>query len=236
MRQSPATGLHYLGIGRAMPDQRRLLRWVALWRVAVAVVVFLVAAFYFNNVRPSWLVALAIVTIFALFVSGASLFQIYVLGIVPGLTFLYIQGLFDLALVTTIVHVTGGLDSDFAALYILVIAVSAVLMPVRSGFLLTVLACLVYFSDILWGRPLQMSVVVGLQLGVFVTVAVATGWVAGRVRAVGAEHKVLQEEVHRLRLEASDVLRTISSGVVSVDAAGDLLFANPAAEVLLGFD
>jgi len=45
---------------------------------------------------------------------------------------------------------------------------------------------------------------------------------------------MLQEEVQRLRLEASDVLRNISSGVLSVDSAGLLLFANPAAEALLG--
>jgi len=218
-----------------MPDVSRLLRWVALWRVTVAVVVFVAAAFYFTTVPPSWLVALAVATILAVVVTGGSLFQTYVLGVVPGLTFLYAQALFDLALVTTIVHVTGGLESDFTGLYILVIAVSSVLMPVRSSFLLTVLACLVYFADIVWGRPAQLSLVVGLQLGVFVSVAVATGWVASRVRAVGAEHQVLQEEVQRLRLEASDVLRNISSGVVSVDAAGELLFANPAAEALLGF-
>ncbi|MSR06062.1 MAG: PAS domain-containing protein [Gemmatimonadetes bacterium] len=237
MRKSPGTGLQHLGIGRAMPEVSRLLRWVALWRVTVAVVVFAVAAFYLNNVPPSWLVALAVATILAVVVTGGSLFQIYVLSTVPGLTLLYAQALFDLALVTTIVHVTGGLESNFTALYILVIAVSSVLMPVRSGFLLTVLACLVYVADNVWGRPAppQMSLVLGLQLGVFVSVAVATGWVASRVRAVGAERQVLQEEVHRLRLEASDVLRNISSGVVSVDAAGELLFANPAAEVLLGF-
>ena len=218
-----------------MPEVSRLLRWVALWRVTVAVVVFVAAAFYFTTVPPSWLLALAVATILAVVVTGGSLFQTYVLGVIPGLTFLYAQALFDLALVTTIVHVTGGLESDFTALYILVIAVSSVLMPVRSGFLLTVLACLVYFADIVWGRPAQLSLVVGLQLGVFVSVAVATGWVASRVRAVGAEHQVLQEEVQRLRLEASDVLRNISSGVVSVDAVGELLFANPAAEALLGF-
>jgi two-component system sensor histidine kinase PilS (NtrC family) len=74
---------------------------------------------------------------------------------------------------------------------------------------------------------------VGLQLLVFASVAVATGWLAGRVRAVGAEHEVLKGEVQRLRIEASDVLRNISSGVLTVDSDGVLLFANPAAEVLL---
>ena len=81
---------------------------------------------------------------------------------------------------------------------------------------------------------MQLSVTVAMQIGVFAFVAIASGWLASRVRAVGAEHEVLQAEVRRLRLEASDILHNISSGVLTVDAGGFLLFGNPAAEALLG--
>jgi two-component system sensor histidine kinase PilS (NtrC family) len=220
--------------GRSLPDTRKLLQWMYVGRILLAVVVFVAAAFYFRAQPPEVLLALAIAAIASVMVSGASAWYTHVRGTTPRATFYYIQALFDLALVTTIVHVTGGAQSDFSALYILVIAVSAVLMPVASGLLVTLLASLAYLADISWWHPIQLSVTVGLQIGVFLSVAVAIGWLASRVSAVGAEHEVLQREVTRLRLEASDILRNIKSGIVTVDGDGNLLYANPAAEVLLG--
>jgi two-component system sensor histidine kinase PilS (NtrC family) len=218
----------------ALPNLRRLLQWVYVGRVLLAIVVFVAASFSYRAQPPEVLLALAVAAIASILVSGGSAWYTHVLGAIPGQTFHYIQALFDLALVTTIVHVTGGAQSDFSALYILVIAVSAVLMPVTSGLLVTLLASLVYLADISWWHPIQLSVTIGMQIGVFLTVAVAIGWLASRVSAVGAEHEVLQQEVTRLRLEASDILRNIRSGIVTVDGDGNLLYANPAAEELLG--
>src|SRR5712692_1823180 len=225
--------LRRLGIGSAIPSPTNLLRWVYFWRVAVAIVVFVAAAFYVQSQSPSTILALAIVTILSVLVTALSLWHTHIRGVVPGSTFYYAQALFDLGLVTTVVHLTGGVESDFSALYILVITVSAVLMPVGSSLLVTLLASILYFSDIVWWHPIQLSATVGLQIGVFIFVAIASGWLASRVRAVGAEHEVLQEEVRRLRLEASDILRNINSGVLSVDGEGNLVFANPSAETLL---
>jgi two-component system sensor histidine kinase PilS (NtrC family) len=218
----------------ALPNTRRLLQWVYVGRVLLAMVVFVAASFYFRAQPPEVLLALAIAALASVLVSGVSAWYTHVRGAVPRQTFYYAQALFDLALVTTIVHLTGGAQSDFSALYILVIAVSAVLMPVTSGLLVTLLVSLVYLADIAWWHPIQLSVTIGMQIGVFLTVAVAIGWLASRVSAVGAEHEVLQQEVTRLRLEASDILRNIRSGIVTVDGDGNLLYANPAAEELLG--
>jgi two-component system sensor histidine kinase PilS (NtrC family) len=137
--------------------------------------------------------------------------------------------------VTTVVHVTEGPDSQFPALYIPVIAVSAVLMPFTSSMLVTILAMLLYLADIIWWQqPVALPVVVWLQMAVFVGVFIATGLIASRVRVVGAEREELRREVRRLRLEASDILRNIRSGIVTVDGDGRLLYANPAAAELLG--
>jgi len=134
------------------------------------------------------------------------------------------------------VHVTGGVESDFSSLYILVIAVSAVLMPLRSTLLISILAGVLYFTDIVLGHPIQQSIAVWLQIAVFFIVAVATGWLASRVRVLGEEREVLRQEVQRLQLEADDILHNISSGIITVDAEGQLLYANPAAEKLLEFE
>lgn len=227
---------HEIGLPRgAMPDPLALLQWVYVGRVLVATVVFVAAAFYFKAVPPEVILVLAIAAITSLAATVVSAFYTHILRRPATPTFIYGQTLFDLALVTTVVHVTGGAESDFSSLYILVIAVAAVLLPLASSLLVTLLGSLVYVADLLWGHPTTLTVAVALQVVVFVAVAVATGWLASRVRLVGKEREDLQREVKRLRLEAGDILRNIASGVVTVDAEGNLAFANPSAEALLDF-
>jgi len=218
-----------------LPRPLGLLQWVYVGRVLVALAVFLAAAFSFRAVPPEVLLTLAIAALASLVVSGASVFYTHILRRDPSATFVYAQAVFDLALVTTVVHVTGGPESDFIPLYILVIAVATVLLPLRSGLLVTFLASAVLIADVVFGFPAQLGVALWLQIGVFVLVAVATGWVASRVRVIGGEREALERQVRRLQLEAGDILRNIGSGVVTVDAAGRLLYANPAAEGLLAF-
>jgi two-component system sensor histidine kinase PilS (NtrC family) len=203
--------------------------------VLLATVVFVTAAFYFRAVPPEVILVLAVAAITSLLMSGGSAFWTHVARRAPGATFIYLQALFDLVLVTTVVHLTGGPDSDFASLYIAVIAYAAVLLPLASSLLVTILASITYVADIVWGHPTQLTLAVWLQIGVFLAVAVATGWLASRVRVVGQEREVLQREVKRLRLEAGDILRNIGSGVVTVDGDGHLVYANPSAEALLDF-
>jgi two-component system sensor histidine kinase PilS (NtrC family) len=222
------------GIVAGFPSARYLLQWLYVGRLAVAIVVFVAAAFSFRAIDPAELLVLAVAAVASVLVTSASAWYTHVRRAEPGLTFLYTQALFDLALVTTVVHVTEGPDSQFPALYIPVIAIASVLMPLRSSLLVTLLASLLYVADLAWWHPVQLSVVVWLQVAVFVVVFVATGLLASRVRVVGEEHRVLQREVRRLRLEASDILRNIRSAVLTVDGSGVLVFTNPAARELLG--
>jgi two-component system sensor histidine kinase PilS (NtrC family) len=223
-------------IEASFPRPLGILQWVYVGRVLVALAVFTAAAFSFQAVHPVVLLTLAVAALASLAVSGASAFYTHVLRRRTSPTFLYAQALFDLALVTTVVHVTGGPESNFIPLYILVIAVAAVLLPLWSGLLVTVLASALLIADAVLGYPAQLGVALWLQIGVFMLVAVATGWVASRVRVIGREREVLQREVRRLQLEAGDILRHIGSGVVTVDGDGNLLFANPAAESFLSLD
>ena len=213
---------------------RGLLRWVYLGRMTVAIVVFVAAGFYFKAVPPETILILAIAALATVIATSLSVWYTHILGAEPGTTFLYSQALFDLALITTVVHVTEGPSSQFPALYILVIAVSAVMMPLASSLLITAMASLLYLADIVWWQPVQLSVVVWLQIAVFVVVFIATGLIASRVGVMGREREVLEQEVHRLKLEASDILRNINSGVVTVDGARSIVYTNPAARKLLG--
>jgi two-component system, NtrC family, sensor histidine kinase PilS len=218
-----------------VPGPLGILQWVYVGRIVVALAVFLAAAFYFKAVPAGVLLTLAVAALASFVASAASAFYTHVVRGTPGPTFIYGQALFDLALVTTVTHLTGGPDSDFIPLYILVIAVPAVLLPLWSALLVTVLASALLLADVLVAFPDRLGITLGLQLAVFLAVALTTGWIASRVRIMGRERAALELEVRRLQLEAQDILRSIGSGVLTVDASGALLYANPAAEQLLDF-
>ncbi len=218
-----------------LPEAGRILEWWYFGRVVVAIVIFAAAALSISAVASETILILAIAALASLIISGFSFWHTHVRRVAPTITFFYMQAIFDLALVTALVHVTEGPESQFPALYIVVIAVRAVLMPLASSLLITALASLLYVALIVFAwQPVQLSIVVWLQIGVFVAVFVATGFIGSRVRIVGAEREELQQEVRRLRLEATDVLRNIQSGVISTDGDGRVLYANPAAHRLLG--
>ena len=236
------TGAHEVQTGAenrpltGVPSTLGLLRWVYFGRVTVAIVIFVAAAFSFNEVPPGTLVIIAVAAIASVLVSVWSLWFTHISGRSPNNTFLYAQAVFDLVLVTTVVHVTEGPASEFPALYILVIAVSAVLMPLSSSLLITTLASVLYVADIVWWLDVPLTGAVFVQLAVFLAVFIVTGLVTGRVREAGAESEKLQQEVRRLRLEAADILRNIRSGVITVDGDGALAYANDAALELLGLN
>ena len=221
--------------GSAMPVPPILLRWVYVVRVAVAGAIYLSAAFKFNVAAPLDLLVTSLLLVVTVVVTVASYWHTHIRGRTPGRTFLYAQALFDVALVTTIVHITGGPASDFSTLYVPLIVVTALLMPPASTALVTALVGLVYFADVIFGHQLAPGPGIMLQLGLFAVVGAVTAYLASRVSAMGAEHEALAGELRQVRLEAADVLRSIPTGIVTVDGDGRLLYCNPAAEQILGF-
>jgi len=226
-RRSPTTG--------AVPPVRTILRWLYIGRVCTAVGVFLAAALSWWQADLTQLLVSSLGVTAALVVTGVSLWYTHLANKPISQAFLYGQAVFDLALVTAIVHISGP-TSYFAALYILVIAINAVMMPLANGLLVALLAGILYVADVVFGHPVEISPALLLQLAVYWMVAVATGYLASRVRVAGQAQEALTAELRRVRLEAGDILRNIKTGVLTVGGDGRLVYANPTAEALLGLN
>jgi two-component system sensor histidine kinase PilS (NtrC family) len=198
--------------------------------------IFLAAVLAWRNADAGLtLIASLLITTALAFTAGSVLYSVvYRSSLRPA--FLYIQSLFDLLVVTAIVHVTGGGSSQFAALYILVIAAAALLLPFSGGLVVAALGCILYFADVLVTPGMQLDLGVWLQLGVFAAVALGSGYIAARLRQAGAGTEQLAAELVKVRLQAADILRNIRSGIITVDASGCLVYANPAASQLLGME
>lgn len=217
----------------AVPPRRAMLRWLYIGRLSLAAGVFLAAALTWWQADLTQLLVASVSVTATLVVTAAAYWWSHLRPRDVGVSFLYAQALFDLTLVTAIVHIFGPY-SYFASLYILVIAFNTVLMPLANGLLIALLAGFLYAADVLVGQAFGLSPALTLQIAVFWGVAIATGYLASRVQAAGAAQQTLEAELRRVRLEAGDILRQIRSGIMTVGGAGELVFANPTAEALLG--
>lgn len=220
---------------RAVLDPRRLLIWIYVGRLVVASANFtwaLVFALYVNPTPYTILAAGAFVSSIAL--TAASYVRTVVNRRRAGAGFLYLQFVHDLLLITVVVHLTGGGDSQFAALYILVNAMAALLLPIGSSLLLAMLGSVLYVGDAFLVSGGDISIPLVLQLVVFVLVAVGTGYIAGRLQEAGQGRERLQAELASVQLRAADILANIRAGIITVDDLGRVLYANPAASTLLG--
>ncbi len=216
-----------------VPPARTLLRWLYVGRISVVTAVFLAAVLNWWRADLTALFVASVSATVALVVTAVSFWYSHIRPGETGQTFRYSQALFDIALVTAIVHISGPF-SYFAALYILVIAFYALLMPLANELLVALLAGIVYAADVIFGQPGELSAAVLLQVAVYWLVASATGYLASRVRVMGTAHESLQAELQRVRLEAADILRHIGAGVLTVEGDGSLVYANPTAEAMLG--
>ncbi len=227
-------------LDRPLLDVPRLRRRIDAARLAVATAIFTAALWAWDGAVP------ADTRIAALAFAGAAAWTAIAFagrtwqGAVLRAT-LAAQVAVDLLLATASVHVTGGAASQFAALYVLAITEAALLLPTGGAFLAAAGACALYSAEVIRWRPVHTGapgVALALQLGVFAAVALGATLVGARLRQAGSGGEQLAAALararHEARIEASDVLRNMPSGIVTVDAAGRLLFANPAAAALLG--
>jgi len=213
-------------------DPRQIVRWVYVGRFIVAAAIFIAAQVVWSAAPTEHTQVASLIFGLTVLVTAASAAYSEVFRPQPlPRAFLYVQTVFDVLLVTAVVHVTGGSASHFAALFILVIASAALLLPVGGGLFIALLTDLCYFAEVLLWSHTVPDVGMWLQLGVFGSVALGCGYIGARLQEAGAGTAA---ELVLARLQADDILRNIRSGIVTVDARGNLLYANPAAMELLG--
>ena len=216
-----------------LPDRRRLLTWLFAGRLALAVAVLVAAGLAWTEApQVSFLASVGI--ILALVVTAYGVWVVVSARREPGPVFLAVQLLADLGLVLTLVHFLGPAGGTGPALFVLLIAAYAVLLPFRFGTLTTLLASTVYLVTAYRGGVAPVAL--ALQVVVFFLVFAVVAVLGQRLREASVEHRTLEYELQRVRLEADVILRNIHSGVLSVDSGGNLAYANPTAQRLLGLE
>ncbi|MEK6611323.1 MAG: ATP-binding protein [Gemmatimonadota bacterium] len=209
------------------------MRWLYLAKFSVATSIYVAAIFWWRTADPENTLVASLTFALTTIVVVASSIWTEVQRKSPTIGFLYGQLTFDLLVVTSVVHVTGGATSGFAALYILVNAAAAILLPTRGALLVAGLGSTFYVADVIAFGAGPLSVALLLQLVVFVGVAFGTSSIAAKLRERGQGSERLAAELASVRLRAADILANIRSGIITVDEFGALQYANPMASELL---
>src|SRR5690349_13160460 len=217
----------------SIPEVGTVLQWMIWMRLVLATgALWRVGLVWTDAPDSAFLTAVAVLVIFVLSAYGH--FVVRLARRVPSESQLYVQAFADVVAIIAVVHLTGGERSPFPSLFVVVIAAYSLYFTFGSALLATVLCLSLYFADVMWGQPeIPGAGFVG-QLVVFSLVFAVVSVLAARLRTAGARTLQLETELAQVRLEADDVLRTITSGVLTVDPQGRLAFINPMAERLLG--
>jgi two-component system sensor histidine kinase PilS (NtrC family) len=217
-------------------DHRWLIRRIYVGRLSIASAIFLAATVTWFRTESSTTFEATAMLVGTIVITGASFLWTEVNRKPLTKGFLYGQMIVDVLVVTTVVHLTSSQNagSQFAALYILVNAAAALLLPIGGALLIAALGLTLYTFDAVAASGFSNAT--ALQLFVFSVVALSTVYISARLQQAGEGREQLVAELTRVRLREKDILANIKSGIVTVDDAGVLLFANPSASELLGID
>jgi two-component system, NtrC family, sensor histidine kinase PilS len=157
-----------------------------------------------------------------------------------------LQVLTDLALVSLMVHETGGWDSSLNFLYPLVIIVASVLLPRVWAHLVAALAFILY------GTVLELNyyglvhsyctthpelkalqAIIFVNLFAFLAVAYLGGLLAAKLRQVRVELKDASGALENLQALHENIIHSISSGLITTSLDGRITLVNSAAQKLL---
>lgn len=216
---------------QAVLEPSRLLRWVYVARLSLAwsIIIAAVVSWSLSDSQKTLIATLTFI-LSHIFTAGSFAWSdVRRRPLTQG--FFYLQMMVDLLVVTTVVHLTDG---QFAALYILVNAAAAIVLPVGGALLITALGLVLYTGDVLMLQAPESNLPLILQLFVFSLAGAGASYISVQLKAAGVGRQALAAELKRVRLREADILRNIRSGIISVSETGELLFANEMAFELLG--
>ena len=157
-----------------------------------------------------------------------------------------LQVLSDLAMVTLVVHLTGGIDSSLNFLYPLVIVVACMLLPRGWGYLSAALA-FILFGTILeldyyliipsysnsHPKLKALQVVIFVNLFAYFAIAYLAGLLMSKLRQVDVQLKDASGALENLQALHENIVQSMSGGVITTGLDGRITLVNRAAQHLL---
>jgi PAS domain-containing protein len=153
----------------------------------------------------------------------------------------------DALLITAIVTASGGPQSVFIPLYVLLVVGSCFVLSRAGGFIVAAMCSFLYVLPVL-GRTILPMLAVGapsentaleiltvfMNAGVLLVVAVLTGALADRYHELQQHMEDQRKHLSDLQAFRDLIFESVGSGLVGVDPAGRVTAFNRAAESITG--
>ena len=201
---------------------------------------------YFGGIQASHY--FLIVAIYAL-----TLFYIIFLRRLKNLERLtYFQLLLDTAFVTAIIYATGGIESIFSFLYILTIINGSIILYRKGGMVIASSSSILYgllldlhFYGVIHplGSRLSYSIehqsayilfITVVNIAAFYLVAFLSSYPSEQARKSRVELQAKQSDIVQLEALNERIVRSITSGLITLNDQANVILFNPAAESIFG--
>ena len=157
----------------------------------------------------------------------------------------YVQFFVDVAMVTLLLSFTGGIDSNFVLIYVLMIVFASLILGGQAGMVIAISCSVMYGAigiiqymgmlpeDLSRSAPLSVDpLYVALMILVRATIFCILGYFADYLANSLYRHRVELDDLKKLN---EKILAQLKSGIITTDAGGKIIFVNPVAEEILGY-
>lgn len=240
------------------PDREALhekLKWLMLFRLIVAIILLLTGILIQFREKGTVLNSIT-TTIYTLagLVFFLSFIYLPLLKHVKKLSRLaYSQTLIDIIIITFVVYISGGTTSPLSFLYILTIVSSAIVTYRTGGYWSASLSSIFYgllvnleyyhlmpsMAEVITGTaqeiPGRVLYTLTANIAAFYLVAFLSGQLA--LQAQEAEDALLKKKIDFEALKSlnNDIVKNITSGLMTINNRGEITSFNSAAEIITGY-
>lgn len=161
--------------------------------------------------------------------------------------FAYIQLILDVIFGITLIYITGGIESWFSFMLVLIVISSSIVLDKRAGYIIATLSSLLYgilinlqFHGLLplnSGRTMEVKDYlynIFIHIVSFYLVAYLSGYLSSRLERTVKKLDEKATDLRDLEFFNKEVIESLPSGLFTTDISGRILTFNRAAEKIIG--
>jgi two-component system sensor histidine kinase PilS (NtrC family) len=137
----------------------------------------------------------------------------------------YVLFLTDIPLIGTMVHYSGGYESLFPLLYVMLIIIASLYLFRRGAHIISLTSCVFLLLLILYENRAGVYTMTDAlyRFYFFGLLFLFTGFLSG---VLSERYQKRTEEAHRLRLTTEEIIKNLPSGIITIDQEGEIVYTN----------